>query len=216
MREEQKDAADRGERADSGLARRDFCSHRLGALPLAFDFTSGYAAIIYVVGGLLILVAAAEKLYGWSAALKRRLRPEPPTPPIIVLGAPTYHISLETVRERKLTPLNYLTKLDPSYLIENKEATVTVTDVTTGVRRKDDGRQHTFGDFKAAALAPLQTAPVRNVSLPFDLFDGLTDQDYQAAFIFWAHFTAPGGVRWEVGYDPQTREHHRTQLPATS
>jgi hypothetical protein len=38
----------------------------------AFDFTSWYATVIYVVGGLLVLVAAAEKLYGWTRSLRRR------------------------------------------------------------------------------------------------------------------------------------------------
>jgi hypothetical protein len=43
---------------------------------LGFDFTSWYAAVIYVVGGMLVLVAAAEKLYGWSRWLRRRGQPE--------------------------------------------------------------------------------------------------------------------------------------------
>lgn len=185
---------------------------------LGFDFTSSYATAIYVIGGLLVVVAALEKLYGWGRVVKHRVRPEPEAPaesPIIVLGHPGYSISTETITERRLTPLNYLTKLDPFYVIENKEALVTVTDLTTGVRRKDCRGEHTFDNFKAAALAPLQTAPVRDVSIPRDLFDELTDQDYQTAFFFWVHFTSPGGIRWEVSYDPETRDHERTQLHST-
>jgi hypothetical protein len=184
-------------------------------LLLGFDFTSSYATVVYVVGGLLVLVAALEKVFGWGGWLRRHLRPEPPPivePPIIVLGAPGYYSSTEQIVERRLTPLNYLTRLDPRYLIENKEASVTVTDLTTGVRRRDDGREHAFENFKAAALAPLEKAPVTNVSIPPDLFEGLTDQDVETAFLFWARFTGPGGLRWEVSYDPQTSDHQRRQL----
>jgi hypothetical protein len=91
-----------------------------------------------------------------------------------------------------------------------------VTDLTTGVRRRDDGREHAFDNFRAAALAPLEKAPVANVSIPRDLFDGLTDQDVETAFLFWARFTGPGGVRWEVSYDPQTGDHRRRQFSANA
>jgi hypothetical protein len=194
-------------------------SPKLGALLLGFDVTSGWATLVYVIGGLLLVVAILEKLFGWGSWIKRKLRPEPETPaeaPIIVLGHPGYTITTETITERRVTPLNYLTRLDPDYVIENKEALITVTDLTTGARRKDGSGEHAFDNFKAAALAPLHTAPVRNVSVPRDLFDGLTDQDYETAFVFWAHFTAPGGIRWEVAYDPQTGDHERTRLEDTS
>lgn len=187
-------------------------------MPLGFDFTSGYAAVIYVLGGLLVVVAALEKLYGWTHWVRRRffLGPEPseraPEAPIIVLGAPGYSYSKVTINERQLTQIPYITRLDPSYLIENKEAAVTVTDVTTGVRRKDDGREHEFENFRAPALAPLEKAPVGNVSIPKDLFDGLTEQDYQGAFVFWVRFRAHGGTRWEVSYDPSTQEHARAEV----
>jgi hypothetical protein len=145
----------------------------------------------------------------------RRYFPEPPAtpkPPVIVLGAPSYSISTTPINERTLTKKAYLTRLDPSYLIENKEAAITVTDVTTGARRKDDGREHTFEAFGAPALAPLEKAPVQNVSLPEDIFDGFTEQDYKEAFVFWTRFTAPGYVRWEVVYDPSTGKHSQLLL----
>jgi hypothetical protein len=55
---------------------------------LGFDFTSWYAAVIYVVGGLLVLVAAAEKVFGWSRWLRGQLRPEAPEPPVVIIEGP--------------------------------------------------------------------------------------------------------------------------------
>ncbi len=42
-------------------------------VPLGLDFTSGYATTVYVVGGLLLLVAAAEKLWGWSRWVRQNV-----------------------------------------------------------------------------------------------------------------------------------------------
>src|SRR5205085_1121857 len=105
-----------------------------------------------------------------------------------------------------------LTCLAVSYLIENKEAAVTVTEVETGVRRRDDGREQRFEAFKAAALAPFEKTPVFGFVLAQEIFEGLTDPDYTSAFLFWAHFTAPDGRRWAVIYDPEGRSHDYVQL----
>jgi len=158
---------------------------------LGFDFTSGYATLIYVLGGLLVIVAL----------------PPPARSPVIVLGAPTYSYSVMTVPERRLEPKRYLTRLGVEYIIENKEATVTVTEVVTGVRRKNDGREEQFDAFKAPALAPLEKAPVRGFQLPLEIFDGLAEDDYEVAFLFWVRFTSTDVGRWEVVYDPKKRSH---------
>jgi hypothetical protein len=182
---------------------------------LGFAFTAWYALLAYVAGAYLLWRTFAGQLVADARTVRRALRPEPtqtPPTPVVVLGHPGYSYSTTTFPERRLEEREYLTRLDPSYLIENKDATITVTDVTTGVRRRDDGREHTFAEFKAPALAPRETAPVRGVSIPHDLFDGLTEQDYEGAFFFWARFTALGGERCEVTYDPVAREHSRTLI----
>ena len=98
---------------------------------LGFDFESWYATLIYILGGLLVLVAALEKVYGWSRWVHRLFRPKPAAPPsrapVIVLGGPSYSLSVETLQERRLEKTRLLTCLAVSYLIENKEAAVTVT-----------------------------------------------------------------------------------------
>lgn len=102
---------------------------------LAFDFTSWYAAVIYVVGGVLVLVAAGEKLFGWSRWLRQRLWPEPPQRPL-VLRDRSFTYSTETVPERRLEPRRYLEGLSATYRVENKEPKMTVLDISSGVRRK--------------------------------------------------------------------------------
>jgi hypothetical protein len=175
---------------------------------LGFDFTSEWATLIYVLGGALVVVAALEKVFGWFGRLRRRFRPAPPIPPVIVLGAPGYAYSTVTdPSERKLEQTRYLEKLTIGYLIENKEANITVTDVETGVRRKDTDLDQHFGAFKAPALAPLEKTPVQGFEVSHEFFDGLAEDDFQQVLRLWVRFTAPDRRRWEVTYDPVARDH---------
>jgi hypothetical protein len=99
-----------------------------------------------------------------------------------------------------------LTRLNAQFLIENKEALVTVTRLEAGVRRKDGREQH-FDAFNAPALAPLSEAPVRNFEVDPAMFEGLVESDFEAAFVWWVRFTAPDGTRWEIGYEGETRDY---------
>jgi hypothetical protein len=47
---------------------------------------------------------------------------------------------------------------------------------------------------------------VRGFQLPLEIFDGLAEDDYEVAFLFWVRFTSDVG-RWEVVYDPKKRSH---------
>lgn len=182
---------------------------------LGFDLVSWYGLAGGIAAFYLLWASVIDTGHRHYKAIKRLVRPEPrpaPESPVVVLGHPSYSYDTMTFPERRLQQRNYLTQLDPSYLIENKEATITVTDVTTGARRRDDGREHAFAEFKAPAIAPGEKAPVMGVSIPQDLFDGLTDEDHEGAFLFWARFSAPGGARWEVVYDPVKIEHSRALL----
>jgi hypothetical protein len=158
-------------------SRRNGHPHRDVSVVLGFDPTSWYGLIVVIFGAYLFWSAVFEtgrRQFGW---IMSRVRPETPEPPIVRLRAPGYSYSTETITERRLEKRRYLTMISPSYLIEHKDTT-TVTDVTTGVRRRDDGREGEFTNFKAAALAAGEKVRVTNASIPESLFDGLTDQDY--------------------------------------
>lgn len=180
---------------------------------LGFDFTSWYAAVTGSVGGLLVLVAAAEKVFGWSQWLRRQREPERPEPPVVIIEGPGFTAEAETIPERRLKPRAWLTKLDAYYRILNKDATRSLTNITTGIRRRDDAREHTFPTSGVVALAPREATPVISVSIPESLFEGLTEEDHREALLFWVRCTtAPGGARWEIAVDPATGQHSSTLL----
>lgn len=181
---------------------------------LAVNFASWWAKLIYVGGGILVLAGVAKLALGIARDTKRKLRPPPPVPPMVVFGHPSYSLSVEPLHERRLEQQRLLTKPKPSYLIENKDPSVTVADVTTGVRRKDHRREQTFSDFRAPAIAPGEKAPVTNVEVPPALFEGLTEEDYKGTLLFWARFSTDGTRRWEAVYDPETRNHQWHLLAA--
>jgi hypothetical protein len=140
-------------------------------------------------------------------AIKDRFFPDPPPPPrspVIVLGAPTYSLSAVPLNERRAEQEKLLTRLSVAYYIENKEALVTITNVHAGVRRHADGREQRFEAFNAPALAPLEKTRVANFEVDREMFEGLVESDYKVAFVWWAHFTAPDGTRWEIAYDGAT------------
>jgi hypothetical protein len=181
-----------------------------------FDFTSGYAALIYLLGGLLVIVAAGEKLWGWGTWIwlrrKTRLASSTPEPavedPLVVLGHPGGHISLhqpDGQEHRELATVR------PHYLIENKEPEIGIRDVTTGVRTRQ-GRSFTFTDFYTGLIGPRETAPVDNVgSIPPEFLRGVHESKAFDAILWWARFTH-NSRRTEVVYDPETRRNSYSQV----
>jgi YD repeat-containing protein len=112
-----------------------------------------------------------------------------------------------------LHPLNELVEgehsrlvaVKPRYLIENKGANG-VSDLTTGVRTRDD-RTHRFEAYRAPLLGAGETSVVDNVgSIPRDFLDGVHESAAFDGFLFWAQFRDREGARWEVVYDPASRE----------
>jgi hypothetical protein len=167
----------------------------------SFNVTYGFVAVLAVA--YLLWAAVLDTGHRHFRAIRRRFFPDPPVPPaapVIVFGAPSFSYSMVPLHERRIEQEKLLTMLSASFLIENKEALVTVTKVEAGVRRTD-GREQRFEAFKAPALAPLHTAPVNGFEVETSMFEGLVESDFKEAFVWWARFTAPDGTRWEIGYD---------------
>lgn len=182
------------------------------------DVTSWYGFLIGLAVTYLLWTSVFETGRRHLRAIKARFSPEPPAPPkppVVVLGGPTYHYSVQPLHERRLQQEKLLTRLAVAFRIENKEALVTVTKVEAGVRRTD-GREQRFEAFKAPALAPLSEAPVRNFQIDRAMFEGLVESDFKAAFIWWARFTAPDGSRWEIGYDGAADDYLEPQVVAAT
>jgi hypothetical protein len=178
-----------------------------------FDFTSWYAAVVYVVGGLLVLLAGVREALAAIRWARRKLHSPPASPetavppPDVVLGQPGGSLSFDTSSEPRR-----LAAVEPRYLIENKEATEGIRDVVTGVRTRD-GREHGFDAFRAGLIAAKETAIVENVgSIPHDFLEGVHESAAFSAFLYWARFTR-AETRWEVVYDPETRENTYAQMP---
>src|SRR5947207_1814346 len=109
---------------------------------LASFLGSWYGWLVVIAGGYLLWASVLDTGHRHFRAIKSRLfpkPPEPPRPPIIVLGAPGFSLSMQPLNERRIVQEKLLTRLNASFLIENKEALVTVTKLEAGVRRKDDG-----------------------------------------------------------------------------
>jgi hypothetical protein len=105
-------------------------------MALGFDVTSWYGVVLALALAYVFWTSAFETGHRHIRAIKELVRPTPPQAPVIVLGHPGYSYNTVPLMERRLEKRALLTRLDPYYMIENKEATITVTDVTTGVRRE--------------------------------------------------------------------------------
>ena len=183
---------------------------------LAFDFTSWYAAIVYVVGGLLVLVAAAEKLYGWSRSLRRRVLPEPPPPPIPPPVRISDQISANlSYAQDPGAPHRHLARIAPRYTIHNGGGDQAIRDVMTGVRRRGGTSEHRF-DWHASEIDPLGERVVKDVEIPPEMFRDVHESVAQEAFVFWARFTDASGRVWEVTRDAHTKQAGEQLLAAPS
>lgn len=171
---------------------------------LGFDFASGYAAVIYVLGGVLVLIAAVEKLYGWGRWLERKARPEPPQlpPPSVTISAPSASIRLT---HDEGAPHRRLAAVEPEYAITNFSPDLTIREVKTGVRRREGtGGDHQFDWHGAPCIEPKGSVVVDEVAIPEELLRGVHESLAERAFIFWARFTDDRGQRWEASRDATT------------
>jgi len=162
-----------------------------------------YWSLAAIAAAILLWVALGEKLYGIGRSVYRHFRPvegPPPIAPEVVLGHP--HAEQTSTEYPPGEKHRILVRADPVYLIENK-SDETVRDITTGIRRKDDAREHVFTSHRVGALKAGESSEVRNVgSIPRDLLAGVHESDPVGAFLWWVRFTARDGTRWEVAYDP--------------
>lgn len=198
----------------SGIGRADCIRRRPYAQRVIAFIASWYGWLVIIAGAYLLWAGVIDTGHRHWRAIKSRLFPTPPAPPrapVVVMGGPTYHYSVVPLTERRIEQEKLLTRLNVSFLIENKEALVTVTKLEAGVRRRD-GREQRFQDFNAPALAPLHDAPVRGFEVDPVLFEGLVESDFRAEFVWWARFTAPDGTRWEIGFDGATNDYNEPRV----
>ncbi len=191
---------------------------------VAFDFTSWYAFLAYAAAAYLLWRAFFGQLVTDARAVWRKLRPDPEPPPTteatersepyVVIGHPGGHQSVTPLNELAEGEKSRLTRVEPRYLIENKDPAVGIRDVTTGVRTRD-GQEHRFDSFFAGLIGPGAPAQVENVgSIPDHFLVGVHESAAFSAFVYWARFSREG-VRWEVVYDPQTRQNRYGELPSS-
>lgn len=115
----------------------------LRAVPLvAFDFTSWYAFLAYAAAGYLLWRTFLGQLVSDARAVRRRVGPKPeppPTPvpvdPYVVIGHPGGAQSMTPLTELAEGEKSRLTRVEPRYLIENKDPAVGIRDVTTASGR---------------------------------------------------------------------------------
>jgi len=176
--------------------------------------TSGIVDVV-LVGVLVVIIVAG---IGWLTrpfllpskpdAMTRlirtlRARREAATltgPDIVFLDDPWYSISTTPESGRQdHRPTNWISRLDVGIpWIENVEATVTVRNVTAGVRRKDTDAECVVPDFNVPALRAGASVKVPELVTPHEFYDGLTDQTYENAIEVWARFTDSDGLDWEI------------------
>jgi hypothetical protein len=193
----------------------------MSALLASFKRTAWYAYFVYATpfaAAYGIWRAFIKQAWGDAQQLWRKARPlpAPPSdgvePPTVVLGRPSVSYSSLT-RDSELAEgeTRSLVRVAPQYLIENQDPSLPIRDVTTGVRARG-GRSHTFDAFYAPLVGAGREAPVTNVEVPKDFLEDVHESAAVSAFLYWARFTRQR-VRWEVVYDPNTRQPSYAEIP---
>ncbi len=197
-------------RAAAGFPQRASSRDRVGSalgMVLGFDVTSWYGLLVLVGAGYLFWTSVAETGHRHIRWIWRKLRsapPDRPADPDVVLGHPGGQTIMTPPSQLACGEKRKLVAVKPEYLIENKDPTVGIRDVVTGVRTRDR-QEHVFDSFFAGLIGADSQAPVADVgSIPGEWLDGVHESDAFTAFLYWARFTRQG-VRWEVVYDPRTR-----------
>jgi hypothetical protein len=182
---------------------------------VSIDVTSWYAVVATIVGTLIFWLTAWEKIRDHIERLQARRRaPAADPPPELVVSPPEFDYRSFAGNERRLVQRRYLASLTIGYAIENRDSIRAVTDVETGVRRRDDGRSERFERFRAVTLAAGERAQIAGFDLGREIIDGLAEDDLERAFVLWATYTGPDGARFETTFDPIASD-HVTRLATT-
>jgi hypothetical protein len=96
--------------------------------------------------------------------------------------------------------------LSVAYLIENKDATNAVRELSTGIRTRDGSREHTFEDCFVQILGAGEKVEVPNAAVPKEWIEGMTEANRAENFLYWARFRDAKNRRWEATYDPVSRD----------
>jgi hypothetical protein len=172
----------------------------------AFDWGSWYGIALAIAGAITSFGGAVALVISVWRHVSRRIAPEPPRMPDVVLGHPAAQMSLTPLHELQEGEHRRLVAVRPTYLIENKEAARSIRDVSTGVRTGDGSREHVFEEFQAPLIGAGETVQViARESIPLDWLDGVHESVAQLAFLYWVRFSDADGRRWMVVYDPETR-----------
>jgi hypothetical protein len=173
-----------------------------------FDFTSWYAYFAYVGAAYLLWRTVLAQLVADLGALWRKVRPEPPKSPHVVLGHPGAAYGTKPVDERGEGEPATLIRVEPYYTIENK-GTTPVREIDTGIDSRDGSMSHQFTAFHAPAIGPGEPpVPVTNVgSIPLEMLAGVPESEHVSAFLWWTTFEDENERRWKVVYDPKSRKH---------
>lgn len=181
-------------------------------IPLALDLSSAAARLVVICAGILAVAGVVALIAKGVQYVRSRSNTAPVTdgtddPPEVVIGHPGGSKSLDGFTEKRT-----LATVEPRYLIENKDTTAGVRDVTTGVRTRD-GREHVFDSFYVGLLGSKESQVVENVgSIPAALLAGVHESAAFSDFLYWARFTR-ASTRWEVVYDPTTRRNSYQPIP---
>lgn len=174
----------------------------------SFDFTSWYAYLAYIAAAYLLWRTFLGQLVADLRAVRRRMSPEPPKNPHVVLGHPGASYSTNPAHERGEGEPARLIAVAPYYTIENK-GTTPVREVDTGIDSRDGSVSHQFTAFHAPAIGSGEPpVPVRNVgSIPAEMLAGIPEIAHVSAFLWWTSFEDENGRLWKATYDPRTRKH---------
>jgi len=188
---------------------------------LAFAWTSWYGLFVTIAAGIVTIGGAVVITSGGAKWLAQTVRP---SEPLVSFGHPSEDFPIwHGMKFMPVgTPANpamgksweqwwaqeveraRLARLNVSYLIENKDSTP-LRNLTTGIRKREGGEEHSFGAHFVQILSAGETTSVTGATVPPELHEGMTDTNRALNFLYWARFER-SGRRWEGVYDPQSRE----------
>jgi hypothetical protein len=176
------------------------------------DWTSWYGILFAIatgigaIGGAFVLLTGAwRSIVTWARPSEPLIgfgHPEEVPIPWVVFTDGSEAAEREQERQHEAARL---AQLRISYLVENKDATNAVHELSTGIRTRDGSREHTFEDCFVQILGAGEKVDVPNAAVPEELREGMTEANRAENFLYWARFRDARNRRWEATYDPASR-----------